>query len=350
MGHLGSTYERYYIPTHIARDYQSIYFGSPSQDLLIKSVARMGLSRDRRAPTELDDDQLEEVRNNPELRALRDEREEYKNRIYGKGLYPVTKAKGTKLYQQYKETKRNIGTTYQRLQRERLMTAIREFHDSIDTIEIARQLSGKGPTEVLTLPRVEFELRERATIAGMLFAPFKNEKAWVKFIENLARLCHRQETAQRKPSKRKKIDFVVFESEKTSQVRKRKDIGLKSTLNHQTPDHVSLKEESPDNKDCGTVRQELGTSDAAEAETVQLYPMELPHPVCLICIGNDEFSYEKRMRHIPRKDVLKKHVETHFRLPEYQTEFQCRHPECSIKLGGMMHFKRHAFDVHGVSH
>jgi len=47
---------------------------------------------------------------------------------------------------------------YQRLQRERLITAIREFHDLIDTIKIARQLSGKGLTEVLTLLRVEFKL------------------------------------------------------------------------------------------------------------------------------------------------------------------------------------------------
>jgi hypothetical protein len=54
MGHLGSTYEKYYTPTHITRDFQSIYFGSPSEDLLIESVARMGLSQDRRAPTELD--------------------------------------------------------------------------------------------------------------------------------------------------------------------------------------------------------------------------------------------------------------------------------------------------------
>ena len=66
------------------------------------------------------------------------------------------------------------------------MTAIREFHDSIDTIEIARQLSGKGPTKVLTLPRVEFKLQERATITRMLFTPFKNKKARVKFIGNLA--------------------------------------------------------------------------------------------------------------------------------------------------------------------
>jgi len=57
------------------------------------------------------------------------------------------------------------------------MTIIREFYNLINTIKIARQLSGKGPTKVLTLPRVEFKLQERATIAKMLFIPFKNEKA-----------------------------------------------------------------------------------------------------------------------------------------------------------------------------
>jgi len=38
------------------------------------------------------------------------------------------------------------------------MTAIRKFHNLIDMIKIARQLSGKGLTKVLTLPKVEFEL------------------------------------------------------------------------------------------------------------------------------------------------------------------------------------------------
>jgi hypothetical protein len=138
---------------------------------------------------------------------------------------------------------------------------------------------------------VEFELREQATTAGMLFTPFRNDKGRVKFVENLARLCHRQETARPKRSKRKKMDFIIFKSEKTSHVRKRKYIGLKSTLSYQTPDHASLKEESPDNEDRGTAQQQLGTSDATE-----LYPMELPYPVCLFCIGNKAFTYKKRMR------------------------------------------------------
>ena len=68
--------------------------------------------------------------------------------------------------------------------------AIHEFHDSVDTNEIARQLNGTPATEVLTLPTVEFEIQERATIARMLFQPFKNDKARIKFIYTLARLCH----------------------------------------------------------------------------------------------------------------------------------------------------------------
>ena len=82
MGHLGRIYEKYYTLIYIARDFQSIYFGSPLQDLLIESVARMGLLQDQYAPAELNDDQLDEVRNNPKLVALSKEREEYKNQLF----------------------------------------------------------------------------------------------------------------------------------------------------------------------------------------------------------------------------------------------------------------------------
>lgn len=352
MGHLGSTYEKYYTPTHIARDFQSIYFGSPSEDLLIESVARMGLSRDQHAPTELNDDQLEEIRNNLALVALRKKRVEYKNQLHSQGFYPISKAEGTDLHKQYENCKRMISKTYQKLHRERLDKAIHEFHDSVDTNEIARQLNGTPATEVLTLPTVEFEIRERATIAGMLFQPFKNDKARIKFIYALARLCHRQETRQPKASKQKKTDFVIFKGSNTSFATKRKKFtdGFENVLKDPTPNHTA-SDKIPQGAEAA--KQESGISEVDQVETIQyphLYPMVLPHPVCLICIGNDEFSHERRMRSIPRKDVLKKHVESHFEQPEYQREFECRHPKCSMRLEGIMHFKRHACDVHGVFH
>lgn len=142
MGHSGSTYEKYYTPTHIARDFQSIYFGTPSEDLLIQSVARMGLSRDQRAPTELNDAQLDEVRNNPILERLRNERESYRKQLQDEGYYPAAMGKGTVLYKKYEATKRTIASTYQKLYKQRLSLAIHEFHDSIDTIEITKQSRG----------------------------------------------------------------------------------------------------------------------------------------------------------------------------------------------------------------
>ena len=55
MGYLSSTYEKHYTLTYITRDFQAIYFRSPLEDLLIKSVVRIGLLRDRYTPIELND-------------------------------------------------------------------------------------------------------------------------------------------------------------------------------------------------------------------------------------------------------------------------------------------------------
>jgi hypothetical protein len=71
-----------------------------------------------------------------------------------------------------------------------LEKAIREFYDLINTIEIARQLSGKAITEVLTLPTAEFKIRKWAIIATMLFKPFKNDKVCIKFVYILAQLYY----------------------------------------------------------------------------------------------------------------------------------------------------------------
>ncbi|KAF2811536.1 uncharacterized protein BDZ99DRAFT_384946, partial [Mytilinidion resinicola] len=90
------------------------------------------------------------------------------------GFYPLAKAKGTLFYKKYEAANKEIGSAYQKLHRARLDDAIHTFHDSVNTIEIARQLSTKATNDILALPTTEFELRERAAIAGILFKPLKN--------------------------------------------------------------------------------------------------------------------------------------------------------------------------------
>ncbi|KZM27296.1 uncharacterized protein EKO05_0008727 [Ascochyta rabiei] len=302
----------------------------------------MGLLRDRRAPTELNGRQKEELQKDVILVSLCKDRAAYRQQLYEEGFYPLEKAKGITLYKNYEETKRKIGSIYQRLYREHLDKAIREFHDSVDTIKVARQLSGKAAGEVLTLPAAEFELKERATIASMLFRPFENDKTRVEFVRTSARLCQLQETRQPKALKRKMEQFVAVGDNGVLSLRK-------CSKGHPSLEVFSL----PQCRNGETVDHDPGASRSEEPKEVQCqhtYPIVLHQPVCLICIGNKEFTYDRRMRHIPRKDVLNKHVETHFRLPEYQMEFQCRHPHCCAILHGVSHFKRHALEIHGVSH
>jgi hypothetical protein len=113
------------------------------------------------------------------------------------------------LLQKYEDTKRKLGSAYQKLYRERLELAVRNFHESINTIEIAKQLSGMAAEKVLTLPVVEFELRERGTIAGMLFKAIEDNKAWIRFVQTLPRLCYKQETRQPQAFKSKRVGLVT---------------------------------------------------------------------------------------------------------------------------------------------
>lgn len=287
----------------------------------------MGLSRDRRAPTELNDAQRKEVWNDPLLQDLRNKRDLYKKHLRDAGYYPAAEGKGTEDYENYEAAKSKIASVSQRLQKQRLETAIREFHESIDTVEIAKQLSGQAAEDVLTLPATEFELEERASVASMLFKPVQNDGMRAKFVRLLIQLCRRQETRRPKSSKRKKTEWVVCAGETLNKRNKQFSVAEKG-----------LQEFEPHQRNA-----------TGKIQSLQDFPIALRYPICLICIGNKEFTHERRLK-LWRKDSLKRHIEVHFKESEYQAEFECRHPSCSEKLNGIGHFMRHALDVHGVCH
>jgi len=51
-----------------------------------------------------------------------------------------------------------------------LRETIKEFHKTVYTIKVDRQLQGTRPADILA-PTIEYELEERATIARLLFQP-----------------------------------------------------------------------------------------------------------------------------------------------------------------------------------
>ncbi|KAF2254792.1 hypothetical protein BU26DRAFT_500479 [Trematosphaeria pertusa] len=197
MGHHGDTYEQFYMPNLIKRDFQSIYFGTPSQEDLIWSIARMGLSRDKRAPTTLTDEQKLEVKHHPDLVRLREKRERYNKKLQRLGYHPVEAGTGTSEYAFYEKYKRKANSKANALRNKRLEQAIKDFHDSIDTIEIDRQLDGTNQQEILTPQITRQELRERANVARLMsksMADFDDERALrmrIRFTQNLADLYAR---------------------------------------------------------------------------------------------------------------------------------------------------------------
>ncbi|OQU95668.1 hypothetical protein CLAIMM_01849 [Cladophialophora immunda] len=197
MGHYGDTYRRFYLPDLIERDFSSIYFGTPPQDKLVHAIARMGLTWDKRAPTDLTLQQKQEVRNDPRLVRLRRRRDRYRRRLTALGFHPLQTAAGHPDHVRYKAVERRINSTTITLKKKRLDEEVRLFHDTIDDLEIERQLDGRPVAEPY-IPRIrEFESPERALVAKFISLSLDDSAADGKalggkaaFIDALVKLYH----------------------------------------------------------------------------------------------------------------------------------------------------------------
>jgi hypothetical protein len=352
MGHHGNTYEEFYMPDLIERDFQSIYFGTPSQDDLIRSVARMGLSRDMRAPTDLTDEQKDEVYNHPDLVKLRKKRERYKKKIYNRGYYPLSAAEGTHLYDRYKEYDRKANSKANTLRIQRRKQAIRDFHDTIDEIEINRQLDGTDVPEILTRPATRYELRERAAIVRLMSLSLNEldeEQALqtrIKFVYKLSRLCHRQESRRFKPYT--DIQTQAHRKKRTS-----------SEAGDATARKRPRLARGPNTSDGSPALENAGKKGDVDSASIKVedieplqdsYPMAFTYPVCLICIGDERSSYEERIRPFARKDSLQRHMNLHVKKGVFDQRMECKHPNCSDWLDDVQHFMSHAARIHHVFH
>ena len=146
MGHEGSTYEKFYIPDLLLKDFQSIYFGTPSNQKLIESAGQMGMSRDNRAPVKLTEKEREEIRALPEISTLRKNRAKLVRKI-AKQYGSVNKAKGTVLYEEYQRVRIRVINKTASKQRDWLKRSIANFHSNIDSAYIQMQREGIEPQD-----------------------------------------------------------------------------------------------------------------------------------------------------------------------------------------------------------
>ncbi|KAI9719521.1 MAG: hypothetical protein M1828_006150 [Chrysothrix sp. TS-e1954] len=201
LGHSdGAIYDEFYAPNLIPKDLQSIYFGTTSQTTLIEAISRIGLSRDKRAPTGISSEKEFELKNDPSLLELKNRRERCRAKM--RGRYGTVKAsEGTKWYRKYINIKAEENKVRASLSRTKLKESIKSFHANIDSIEIGKQLAGDLQESPPSPRAVRFELRERENVVNLLFGNQKqnacrdsHRNAQSKLINNLVLLCKKQES------------------------------------------------------------------------------------------------------------------------------------------------------------
>jgi hypothetical protein len=309
-----AVYRRHYMPDFIDRDCQAIYLGTVPQDDLIRRVGRIPYNL--KAPTALTDTQKSEIRNNPKLLRLYKRRQRVCKKIK-EDFSSIKAAEGTPQYRKQQKLQARINKLKQNLNNNRLEQAIDDFWKMADTDAVNQQLQGIIPSaEVLTPSTIEYELKERATVAKLFFQCGDDLKELQLFhmrmeiIQNLVILCRRQETPH------------------TSKKRRHYLLGNGGSENAtKTPGNTA--EVSPFIADSGVISRKT------------LY--------CPFCRCDDEAGPRKQNKLFSRIDALRKHVRVqHLEYMRPNERFICPYRGCTAPLENAMHFLNHAAVGHDL--
>ncbi|KAI9732135.1 MAG: hypothetical protein M1834_004231 [Cirrosporium novae-zelandiae] len=309
MGHgRSSVYQTYYMSSYVNADVQAAYLGVPSNKALFRAVGRMSLRSDARAPTSLTDEQKAELEQDPSLIALRNEVQSIKEAI-SKEYGIVTKSKGTALYKSYINAQNRYRWTRYSLNRKRKAMARQKFFDTIDTIEVDRQLATKlnqkNQTTALDSdksdPKQVFEIQERAILVENLFQPQSQLSDRILVIQAMTGLCRRREMPGKTPGDRR--------------THPAKEAKMEESKNQ----HFNI-------------------------------PIILKSVQCIFCIGDTRLPIRSRTYSFSRPDAIRRHMEhSHYRHIPKTVTIECPHPECKERLTGVDHLKNHAQVVHGIT-
>jgi hypothetical protein len=298
MTHLnGDTYRRHYMPTFIDRDCQSIYFGTPPQDDLVRRVG--GLHHDTRAHFEVAKGtvrRLEEI--NSQLLGLKQKREACLQAISKAGYRSAMEAQeeGDLLWVKYEAARKNVDKEKKKLSNKFDAAALKSYWKENSRKEIDRQLKGI-PRDPVLVPDIEYEIPERGYIAKLMFMPLNRlTELWQLFqlradiTKHLTVLCKRRET----PSNRKRY--------------------AAPQMQHSVDDFIL----SPDDLMC---------------------------PFCLW--GDEQVPERLRRKEYSRIDALGRHVAGHLRDADGLL-IHCPYPDCCRVLSNTQHFLGHANVEHGL--
>lgn len=272
--------------------------------------AASGMSRtiDRRRPRKLTSAQKAEVARHPEVRLLR--RRQEKMLVSVRETFgPISKQKGTPIYDQYQKASRD----YRNMKRRREETLLKDvkarYTREQPVADIQQQLRGLPMAEIDAVKEEDYVFAERIRVIDALFtfattSPEEECKRRSDAIDALTALC-RLQGAQR--AYRRKA----------------------SVRDHKVEDG-SMRQSSP---------EILTLSESI--------PIECQPTQCIFCLGKEGLPTDKRTKRFCSRGDLKKHLNRcHLQHHPDDQPIECPHPKCQTQLTGRKHIRKHADSVH----
>ena len=186
MGHeKSSTFQKYYLSTHVRVDIQAIFLGGVSRADLIKEIGELHLRRDKNLPRALTAAQQQASWNCTEIKELQAELSALSAQV--KNTIGRIRCKDTEQHRKYQVVQARIRCVKLRKEREAFQKLLKDFHSTSDLDHVvAQMMSQELPLEMLE--PVEHILDSWRWLSEHLSKPAE-DSSFAEIVETMAGLC-----------------------------------------------------------------------------------------------------------------------------------------------------------------
>lgn len=321
MGHQkGGTFANY---ISVQDDTQSIFMGTPTRDSLVNLAIHANLKRDASAPQDLSIEQNESIEADKGLQGFKAAHKSLRDTLIAEfRLLKKAHEANDPRWHKFVRLRNQVVARRRKLQREAKKSARNKFFQNIGNEIIERNHQGNP---IIFTPDTSHVQPERRALAAL---EFKNRD--VDTISDFELLEDRIQSLEL----RLKLNSLHVPKALKKQIKFDQSLSGKDQ-------HV-LESETKDNigwKNTGKAGAENDQSSVKSSTGLE----------CPVCLGCQDLHPLARSFTYSRRDVLKRHFETH-RLPFIFHKYgrQCDYPGCKEVLFTLMQYKLHLADCHHI--
>lgn len=315
------TFLKYYLDRRIDKNLPALIRGlNPDEDIM-HAACRMSRTIDPNRPQDLTTVQSSSVNQRPEILALVQRRDELRQQL-GR---PLSRHRGTVKYDAYRKLNQEINGARERA-RNALLSQLQEKYDQEQPmLEVQRQLS-----EATLEKAVKTKLQRSEELPPL-------QKRLIECLLSLPPPTLDQEMHRRTEAIDAVAVYCQFEEGETCRLPRNKRF---------ENDVVEL--DGPDNHPPEDEATESNSQPDSPLEAAFRSIMKDHRPLfCFICLGQTELDMKKRVQQFASHGDVSKHIKRkHLQNFATSTEIACN--VCNRKFDKMMHFQRHAIDLHST--